>query len=176
VNAANRAKTSSPLLNQPTCGWIAALHVHPAKAGEALLQFQELNLVARKGIVEDSRYFGRRNRFGQPSRRQVSLIEQEQIGEHADALGVEKIAPGRVRSNIETTGINLIALVGQRVAVGEAILHFYEPRTPCAKMDAICQGLRTLMEDGKQGVMATVVQSGRVRIGDKICPLGLAAD
>jgi MOSC domain-containing protein YiiM len=136
---------------------------------------EELNLIAGQGIAESRRYFGRKNREGRPSRRQVSLIEREQIAEHAAALGLERIDPGQVRSNIETLGVNLMALVGQHVAVGEAILHLYGPRTPCAKMDAICTGLRALMENGKQGVMAEVIKSGPVHVGDTIQPLGLPA-
>jgi MOSC domain-containing protein YiiM len=127
-----------------------------------------LELVAEQGIKEDRRYFGRVNSAGRPSRRQVTLIEREQIAEHAAALGLESIAPGAVRSNIETTGIDLQALMGREVQVGGARLRFYEPRKPCAKMDAICQGLRELMEKNRQGALAEVVQSGVVRVGDPI--------
>ena len=49
----------------------------------------------------------------QPIRRQISLIEREQIAEHAAALGLQSIPAGGVRSNIETFGINLIAVVGR---------------------------------------------------------------
>ena len=154
------------------CGRVTSLHVHPAKSGEPLLTVDELHLVADKGIREDKRYFGRKSRStGKPSRRQVTLIEREQIAEHAAALGLEAIGPGIVRSNIETTGMDLVSLVGREVAVGEAVVRFYEPRTPCAKMDAICQGLRQLMENSRQGVLAEVVKSGVVRVGDKIRPL-----
>ena len=102
------------------------------------------------------------------SRRQVTLIEREQIGAHATTLGVTRFAAGKVRSNIETTGISLVALLGQRVQVGESVLEFYAPRTPCQQMDALCQGLRELMEDSRQGVLAQVVRPGVIRVGDTI--------
>ena len=121
-----------------------------------------------KGIVGNPRFFARRSRNGGFSKRQVSLIEREQIGEHAAALRLEKITPGTVRSNIETEGINLIALVGRQVQIGTAVLFFYEPRTPCEKMDAICEGLRDLMDNDRQGVMAQVVRSGIIKVGDEI--------
>jgi MOSC domain-containing protein YiiM len=35
-------------------------------------------------------------------------------------------------------------------------------------MDAICQGLRARMMDQRQGVLAEVVRSGRVSVGDAI--------
>ena len=124
------------------------------------------------GIAGNGRYFGRRSRTtGQPSLRQVSLMEREQIDEHAQALGLPGIAPGAVRANIETRGIDLVALVGKKIKIGEAILLIYEPRIPCAKMDAICQGLRARMLENRQGVLAQVIQSGRIAIGDSIQPI-----
>src|SRR5262245_2339660 len=148
---------------------IASLHLHPALPGAALTAVQSIELIAGKGISGNPRYFGRVSKStGKASRRQVSLIEREQIAEHAAALGLEKIAPGRVRANIETEGVNLISLVGQQIQIGAAILHLYEPREPCEKMDAICQGLRERMQENRQGVMAEVLQSGRIQVGDAI--------
>ncbi len=153
-------------------GQVVSLHVHPDEPGEPFLALKSLQLVAEKGIKEDRRYFGRTSRStGEPSRRQVTLIERDQIAEHAVALGLENIPPGAVRSNIETTGIDLQACLGREVKIGEAVLRFYEPRTPCAKMDAICLGLRQLMENNRQGVLAEVLQSGLIRVGDSIQPL-----
>jgi MOSC domain-containing protein YiiM len=83
-------------------------------------------------------------------------------------LGLPRIPAGAVRANIETVGINLQALVGQQIELGEALVLLYEPREPCHKMEAICPGLRALMENGRQGVMAEVVRSGVVRVGDSL--------
>ena len=148
-------------------GLVASLHVHPSKGGEPLRPAEVFHLVAGKGIEEDTRYFGRASRStGQPSRRQLSVIEREQIGEHAAVLGLVSIPPGVVRSNIETSGIDLQALVGKQLEIGTALVHFYEPRTPCHKMDAIAPGLCELMKHGRQGVMAEVIRDGVVRVGD----------
>jgi MOSC domain-containing protein YiiM len=126
-------------------------------------------VVAGLGIRRNPRYFGRSSRStGQPGLRQVSLIAREQIIAHAHALKLDQIAPGAVRANIETEEVDLISLIGRRVQVGEAVLLFYEARTPCAKMDALCQGLRNLMENGRQGVLAQVVHGGQIRVGDPI--------
>jgi MOSC domain-containing protein YiiM len=73
-----------------------------------------------------------------------------------------------VRSNIETSGIDLISLIGREIEIGDALLLVYAPRDPCAKMDAICQGLRGLMMNNRQGVLAQVVRSGKIRVGDQI--------
>jgi len=138
---------------------------------------ETIEVVAGNGIAGNGRYFGRvRRSTGEPSRRQVSLISREQIGEHATALGLETIPPGAVRANIETLGIDLTELLGRDVSVGGAVLRFYEARTPCHKMDAICEGLKNLMENNRQGVLAEVVQSGRIHVGDEIrlAPLRMA--
>src|SRR5262245_21912461 len=156
-------------MKMPSQGIVASLHLHPKEPGTHLQAVQQIELVEAKGILGEPRYFGRTSReTGEPSKRQVSLIEQEQIAEHAAALGLQEIPPGAVRSNIETLGINLVAQVGREIEIGEALLFLYAPRDPCAKMDAICQGLRELMTNDRQGVMAQVVRSGKVRVGDRI--------
>lgn len=127
----------------------------------------QLELVAQKGIVEDRRYFGRGSQ-GKPSKRQVTLIEREEIAEHAAVLGVPSFAPGVVRSNIEIEGAALVPWIGRQVRVGTAVLEFVEPRTPCHKMDEIAAGLKALMENGRQGVIARVAVSGIVRVGDAV--------
>ena len=152
-------------------GRVASLHLHPTQPGTPLEAVEAVDVVAGQGILGDTRYFGRLSRdTGQPTRRQVTLIEREQIAEHAAALGLPFITPGAVRSNIETTGINLVSLLGREVEIGGAVLRLYGPRDPCAKMDAICQGLRALMMNSRQGVLAEVIRSGTIRIGDPICP------
>jgi MOSC domain-containing protein YiiM len=134
-----------------------------------LQDVEAVEVVEAKGILGDERYFGRLSReSGKPTRRQVSLIEREQIAEHAAALGMSSIPAGAVRSNIETTGLNLVALLGRDIELGEAILRLDAPRDPCAKMDALCQGLRERMMNRRQGVLAEVVRSGRIRVGDPI--------
>ena len=153
-------------------GVVASLHVHPTEPGTPLQDAEAIELVAGKGVVGEPRYFGRISRStGGPSRRQVSLIEREQIAEHAAALGLQGILPGAVRSNIETEGIALVPLLGRQIQIGSAVLFLYAPRDPCPKMDAICQGLRERMMNNRQGVMAEVVRSGTIRLGDRITML-----
>ena len=150
-------------------GRVASLHLHPQQPGTPLNQVDTIEVIADKGIAGEPRYFGRISRTtGQPSRRQVSLIEREQIAEHATALGLESIPPGAVRANVETFGINLTALVGQQIEIGDAVFFLSEPRAPCQKMDAVCKGLRELMQNNRQGVMAEVIKSGRIRVSDSI--------
>lgn len=149
-------------------GCVASLHLHPHEGGESLQTVTSIDVEQQKGIVGNPRHFARRSRNGEPSKRQVSLIEREQISEHAATLGLEKISPGTIRSNIETSGVNLVSLIGKEVQIGGAILFFYEARTGCAQMDAICNGLRELTKGNRLGVLAQVVRSGRIQVGDAI--------
>ena len=150
-------------------GRVASLHLHPGEPGKPLQSVEAIDVVEAKGILGEPRYFGRvSHASGEPSRRQVTIIEREQIVEHARALGLEKIPPGAVRSNIETMDLKLVELVGQEIEIGEAVLLLYAPRDPCEKMDAICQGLRELMLNNRQGVLAQVIRSGKIRVGDAI--------
>jgi MOSC domain-containing protein YiiM len=149
---------------------VASIHLHPIQAGTPLQSVQVVQAVENKGIEGEPRYFGRINGdSGQPSRRQVTLMEREQIDEHALALGMASIAPGAVRSNIETRGINLIAAIGKEIEIGGAVLFLYARRDPCEKMDAICRGLRERMMNSRQGVLAEVRRSGKIQVGDSIC-------
>jgi MOSC domain-containing protein YiiM len=150
-------------------GRVASLHLHPQEPGAALQSVPAVEVVTAKGLSGDTRYFGRLSRdSGKPSRRQVTLIEREQIAEHSAALGLPCIPPGAVRSNIETTGIKLVPLIGRDIEIGGAVLRLYAPRDPCAKMDAICQGLRERMLEQRQGVLAEVLKSGSIQVGDAI--------
>ena len=150
------------------CGSVASLHIHAASAGQPLTSVPSIEAVEEMGIRDDPRYFGRRTADGEPSSRQVTLMEREQMAEHAVALGVQCLPPGTVRANIETFGIRLVPLVDKTIQVGDAILYLTKPRDPCEKMDRACQGLRALMNNHRQGVLARVVRSGTIRVGDLV--------
>jgi MOSC domain-containing protein YiiM len=155
----------SPGLN----GHVASLHLHPKEPGAVMQNVEQIEVIESKGIRDEPRYFGRLSKeTGQPNKRQITLMEREQIAEHAAALGLESIPSGAVRSNIETAGVDLVSLIGKEIEIGEAILLLYGARDPCAKMDAICQGLRNLMMNNRQGVLAQVIRSGKIRRGDEI--------
>lgn len=149
-------------------GRVTSIHIHPEKSGGPMTSLMAIEVEAGKGIVQDKRYFGRRSQNGAPSKRQLTLIEREQIHEHSAALGIEPLPPGVVRSNIETEGLKLVPLAGKQVQIGTATILIGQPRDPCEKMDAVAPGLRALMEDDRQGVLAQVITSGTIQVGDVI--------
>lgn len=111
-----------------------------------------------------------------PNLRQVHLIHAELFEELA-AKGFS-IAPAVMGENVTTQGIDLLGLsAGTRLHLSaDAIIELTGLRNPCFKLDGIAPGLmQAVLEKGpgktlirKAGVMAVVVRSGDVGVGDRI--------
>jgi MOSC domain-containing protein YiiM len=96
-----------------------------------------------------------------PPRREVLLASKE----HLDAVGVE---PGAIRENVTVEGVDVHSWpVGQRVRVGGAVLEITMVCDPCHRMDELRAGLRAEI-DGKRGMLAHVVESGEIALGDRV--------
>jgi MOSC domain-containing protein YiiM len=96
-----------------------------------------------------------------PPRREVLFASLE----HLDTVGVE---PGDIRENLTVEGADVQQwLVGQRVRVGEAVFEVTMVCDPCQRMDDLRQGLRAELDD-KRGMLARVIESGEVAVGDEI--------
>jgi MOSC domain-containing protein YiiM len=108
-------------------------------------------------------------RHGRPgSRRQVLLMN----GETLEQFG---LAPGQLKENITTRGLQLGSLVrGERLAVGEVVLEITGPCDPCSRMDEIRMGLQQALQ-GRRGILCRVVQGGRIRRSDGIRVLSASA-
>ena len=101
------------------------------------------------------------------SKRQISVIDQSRLDELGDELGI-KIEHGAIRENIVTRGMHLETLEeGDRLQLGDAVIEVTKARTPCHIMTTVHPDLRQKME-GRAGVMARVVQPGKISINDKI--------
>ncbi len=99
------------------------------------------------------------------TKRQVLFASSE----HLDAVGVE---PGAIRENFTVTGADVQRWApGQRVAMGEAVFEVTMKCDPCERMDELRPGLRAELE-GRRGVLARVVETGEVAVGDEIQLLG----
>jgi molybdopterin adenylyltransferase len=96
-----------------------------------------------------------------PPRREVLFVSKE----HLDSVDVE---PGVIRENITVEGTDVERWpVGQRVRVGEAEFEITMVCDPCHRMDELRQGLRAELQ-GKRGMLACVVESGEVAVGDSV--------
>ena len=95
------------------------------------------------------------------STRQVLFMDEETLA----AFGLNA---GRVRENITTRGIALNTLAaGTRVRAGSAVFEITKSCAPCEFINDIQPGLREKME-GQRGMLARVVESGEMKIGDTI--------
>ena len=143
----------------------------------------QLRLVAGLGVKGDAHAgltMQHRSRWVKqrtvPNLRQVHLI-------HAELFEVlaEKgfaICPAQMGENVTTRGIDLLALsAGTRLRLGgEAVIELTGLRNPCFKLNGIAPGLMdAVLEKGpgkslirKAGVMAVVVVSGDVAVGDAL--------
>jgi MOSC domain-containing protein YiiM len=96
-----------------------------------------------------------------PPRREVLFVSKE----HLDSVNLE---PGAVRENITVDGDDVQQWpIGQRVRAGSAEFEITMVCDPCHRMDELRDGLRAEL-DGKRGMLARVVESGEVAVGDAI--------
>jgi MOSC domain-containing protein YiiM len=111
-----------------------------------------------------------------PNLRQVHLIHAELHSElSARGFGVQ---PGDMGENVTTRGVDLLALpTGARLRLGDdAVVEITGLRNPCVQLDRFQGGLMGAVLDRdadgklirKAGVMAVVLASGDVRVGDAI--------
>jgi MOSC domain-containing protein YiiM len=96
-----------------------------------------------------------------PGKRSVLFVGAEDL----EALGV---AHGAVRENFTVGGADVMSWpVGQRVAVGTAEFEISMVCDPCELMENIRPGLQAELE-GKRGMLARVLKTGEVSVGDEI--------
>jgi MOSC domain-containing protein YiiM len=97
-------------------------------------------------------------------KRSVLFVATEDL----DALGVD---PGQVRENFTVRGADVMSWpVGQQLAVGDARFEVTMVCDPCHLMNEIRPGLQDEL-DGRRGMLARVVKTGEVRVGDTVTPL-----
>ena len=119
---------------------------------------ENAHFIAGVGIENDRHATPRSERQGY----QVLLMDKE-------TLDSTRLSPGEIKENITTVGMDINSLqVGQQLALGnEAIIEVFKPCPPCSRMDEIRPGLQDEL-DGQRGVLAQIVQSGTVKIGDRV--------
>jgi MOSC domain-containing protein YiiM len=94
-------------------------------------------------------------------KRQILLVDQETL----DAM---QLAPGIIRENITTEGIDVNGLpAGQRLRVGVALIEVSAVCTPCDQLEKVRAGLRREIY-GRRGTLCRVIEGGVIRPGDPI--------
>ncbi|MES0826345.1 MOSC domain-containing protein [Ruegeria sp. SCP11] len=113
---------------------------------------------------------GDRSRAG---KRAVTVIQQEHLAAIGSYLGQGSVAPEILRRNLVVSGINLAALKGREVQVGEAILRYTVICAPCSRMEEVLGKGGYSAVRGHGGWCAEVVRPGRVRLDDPVQPVEL---
>ncbi|WP_299946831.1 MOSC domain-containing protein [uncultured Ruegeria sp.] len=111
---------------------------------------------------------GDRSRAG---KRAVTLIQQEHLAAIGSYLGRGPVTPEILRRNLVVSGINLAALKGREVQVGEAILRFTVICAPCSRMEETFGKGGYSAVRGHGGWCAEVIRPGRVMLGDAVQPI-----
>lgn len=166
----------------PAAPTVLGLHRSPVH-GFSKQPDSALELLAGLGVVGDTHAgvtVQHRSRVArdpsQPNLRQVHLLHAELLDE-LEAKGFA-VRPGDLGENITTQGIDLLGLpTGAVIHLGaQAAVQVTGLRNPCQQINAFQPGLTeaVLGRDAegnlirKAGVMAVVLASGEVRIGDKM--------
>jgi MOSC domain-containing protein YiiM len=94
-------------------------------------------------------------------KRQILLMDRE-------TLDVFELAPGIVRENVTTEGLDVNGLaIGQRLQIGGVELQVSAVCDPCEQIEALRTGLQAAMQ-GRRGMLCKVVRGGLLKRGDEI--------
>ena len=108
--------------------------------------------------------------------RQVTLIQAEHLAAIAAHLGLGAcVPPERLRRNVVTAGVNLLALKGRRLRLGPVLLETTGECHPCSRMEEELGPGGYNAVRGCGGLTARVLEGGLVRIGDTVARVDLAA-
>ena len=130
---------------------------------QEIIEINEINLIAGKGIVGDRHFKDYNDPFNQ-----LSIIESENIDEYnlKNELNIPYL---NFRRNIITKGIKLNGLLEKRIKVGSIELEVIDLCRPCRhlseklnKNDIIKEFLR------KGGIRCQIINNGKIYLGDQI--------
>ncbi len=122
---------------------------------------QTANLIVGNGIEGDLK--------GSNPARQLNIMSRETL----DTLATEGFmtAPGQMGEQIVVSGVDVNTLPeGAQIQLGDAIIEVYKPRTGCDRFEAI-QGLPPSQAAKRLGVIAGVIKSGTINVGDPVIVL-----
>jgi MOSC domain-containing protein YiiM len=120
---------------------------------------EAMELLERARVYENEGVEGCAHRRG--GKRNVLFVAAEDL----EMLSVE---PGALKENFTVRGADLMEWpLGQRLAIGGAEFEVSMVCDPCELMEDIRPGLQAEV-DGRRGMLARVLQTGEVAIGDTV--------
>jgi MOSC domain-containing protein YiiM len=158
------------LVDVPQVGRVTWIGVRP-EHGVPLVPLSVVTAVAERGLEGEVVARGRPG-----GKRQVTLLQAEHLPVIAAFTNRAEVTPFDLRRNLVIAGINLLALVKLRFAVGdEVVLVGTGACAPCGRMDeTIGPGAFQAMR-GHGGITAMVERGGTLRIGDAVRVLAPSA-
>lgn len=143
-------------------------------AAEPMRSVESVEAVADRGLRGD-RYFTGRGFYAPVDVCQVTLIAGEAVAAIGRERGIDLTA-GDHRRNVVTGGIDVHDLLDRRFRIGDALFAGTRPRPPCSHVEEVAEraGVAAALGDGRGGICADVVESGRIAVGDPIRALGPA--
>ena len=135
-------------------GTITNLHIARVK-GTPSDPVQDATVLSGLGLEGDRSAY-------QGNTRQVLVMDKETLDEFG-------LAPGQVKENITTAGLDLSQTKkGQVFTIGDDVtMEIVGECEPCGKMDALQSGLMDKI-DGRRGMPAMVTNGGSIKVGDSI--------
>ena len=119
---------------------------------------ERVQLVEFEGIAGDAK--------GGAGERQLNIMAAEALAE-LQAEGF-KTQPGELGEQIVVAGVDTSTItVGSRWRIGSAVVEVTRPRTGCARFEMIQRKPEDSVR-GRLGVLARVVTSGEVAVGDAV--------
>jgi MOSC domain-containing protein YiiM len=108
---------------------------------------------------------GHWSRFGKAC--QVTLIAAEDLDTIEKETSI-RVRDGEHRRNVVLRGVNLGDLRRRRFRIGGATLEYVGPRSICRYIERLTEPGMTQALKGRGGICARVVESGPVRVHDKV--------
>lgn len=149
----------------PRAGRVEWIGVRPGRR-EPVVVLDRVRAEVGTGL-EGDRYAPRPGGAGS---HQVTLLQAEHLPVIAALVGRDEVAPALLRRNLVVSGINLAALKGWRIRVGEAVLEVVEPCVPCSRMEEVLGPGGYNAVRGHGGWHATVEAPGLLALGDPVTP------
>jgi MOSC domain-containing protein YiiM len=145
----------------PRPGRIEAILLRPARHAEPE-EVQQADLT-EAGLSGD---------HARPGKRALTLIQAEHLPV-ISALAARDATPLLLRRNLVVSGLNLGALRGAHLRLGEAEIEITGPRAPCSRMEeALGEGGYNAVR-GHGGWCARVLRPGPLAIGDPVAVLAV---
>jgi MOSC domain-containing protein YiiM len=147
-------------------GFVEGIYVARG-AGEPVERVGEVTAIEGCGLAGDrySEGTGHWSRFGRVC--QVTLIAAEDLDAIENETAI-RARDGEHRRNVVLRGINLGDLRRRRFRIGGATHEYAGPRSVCRHIERLTEPGMTQALKGRGGICVRVVESGPVRVHDKV--------